>query len=559
MKLVNVSAGTLHSVQIGGEVVTTGHLKQPQAEPWLIDDNGVAGDRRAVHPDRLYGFSRAAYDHWGRELGVDPARWPDGFFGENLTFDSFDERALRVGDVFSLGSEVRLFVAGARNPCLKLSWRLGQPPEFQQRFAKSRHAGVYFGIIATGRVRPGDRLERIEHDAAMPSVADVSDFLIDRTPPPLAPLRRLLESPRLSIANRMLLGAKLEASERAEDETGARWPGWRPFIVDAVVDEAPEIRSVRLVPADGAPLPRAEPGQFVSVELDDGEGPVRRSWSLSSFAFDPLHYRLTVRRQAGRGSRRLHALVPGDRIRLRPPAGRFTLDMTSYRPLVLVAAGIGITPLKAMLDAQLARRNAPPVHLIYGGRDPAALAFREELAALAEAHDSVTLTMAYSRADVSGAHSGRITPDLVIDRLSTLSITIDGHSHRLPWFEAAIHICGPADFCRDLREGLLAKGGNAGLVMTESFVAPVAETTITTARISFAKSGTTADWTAADGLSLLELAEANDIVAASDCRAGSCLTCRSKLITGSTTADLGDGTCLPCIARPLSRDVTLEL
>lgn len=559
MRLLNVSAGRIQTVQIGSEVVRTAHVKEPLAGPWIIGENGVEGDHRAVHPDKLYAFSRSAYDYWGAELGVDPARWPDGFFGENLTLDTLDETDLRVGDVFALGDEVRIFVAGARNPCIKLSWRLAQPPTFQKRFAKSRHAGVYFGVERPGRVQPGDRLERVHSASEMPSVADVSGFIIDAEPPPLTDLERLLACPRLSAMNRILLTPKVEASARAADAVEGRWRGWRAFKVRAVVDEAADVRSAYLLPDDGERLPRAKPGQFVTLEMDGGDEPAAsRCWSLSSYAHEPTEYRVTVRRQEGEGSQRFHKLEPGDLVRLRCPAGEFTLDAGSFRPVVLVAAGIGITPLKAMLDAQLARRDGPAVHLIYGGRKAESLAFREELEALARSRDDFDLTLVYSRTEAPGAATGRITPDLITRALSDLSVVVDGHRHALPWFEANMYICGPNDFCVSIRDGLIARGANANQIFFELFTrVPEEATEVATARITFARSGLTATWRNGDDLSLLELAEANGIEIASSCRAGSCMTCRSTLIEGDATGALGDGTVLPCVARPKTAELTL--
>ena len=559
MHLLNVSAGGLHAVQIGTEVVTTGHLKVPQPEPWHVTDDGIPGDKRAVHPDKIYAFSRQAYAYWGEQLGVEAARWPDGFFGENLTFDTLDESDLRIGDVFTLGEEVCLFVAGARSPCLKLSWRLGQPPAFQRAFAKSRHAGVYFGVESPGRVRPGDRLRRIAHNPAMPSVADVSDFLIERDPPPLEPLQRLLGYARLSGTNRLLLSAKREAAERAQDRQEGRWRGWRPFVVSKVTQEAPEIRSVEFSPADGGRLPRAKPGQHVQVQFEHEGATIRRAWSLSAFSFTPERYRVTVRKQQGKGSQGLHALRLGDTVSLSAPAGDFTLDMGSYRPLVLIAAGIGITPLKAMLDAHFSRRDAPPAYLIYGGRSPKDLAFWEELEALAAAREDFSLTLIYSRAEVPGALHGRITPERVIAALSDLSVVVNGHRHALPWFEAAIHICGPGSLCTDLKDALVARGANANTVLFEQFGRTVERSEVVEASVRFAKSEQTIRWFAGDDFSLLELAEAAGIAVPNSCRSGSCLTCRSALIKGTSTADLGDGTCLPCIARPQAIDLVVDI
>ena len=127
MKLLNFCIGQIQTVQIGNEPVLTAHIKAPVAEPWLITDGGAEGDERAIHPDKIYAYSREGYDYWGNYLGVTPTRWPDGFFGENITLDKLDENELRVGDVLELGDEVRLVVAGARTPCAKLAWRLAHP------------------------------------------------------------------------------------------------------------------------------------------------------------------------------------------------------------------------------------------------------------------------------------------------------------------------------------------------------------------------------------------------------------------------------------------------
>ena len=506
-------------------------------------------------------FARAAYNHWGAHLGVDPARWPDGFFGENLTFDELDETELRVGDVFALGDEVRVFVAGARNPCVKLSWRLGQPPTFQMVFAKSRRAGVYMGVDAPGTVRPGDRLQRVHHDSAMPSVAEVSAFLIDREVPPLEPLRRLLAYGRLSPTNRMLLSAKLDAAEHAAEAVEGRWRGWRTFTAARIVAETQEVRSVELVPTDGGRLCAARPGQFVTLRLDGPDPePVTRCWSLSRFDDAPSTYRITVRRQEGKGSRRLHGLREGDTVLVRGPAGEFTLNRGTFRPVLLIAAGIGVTPLKAMLDAHLSRPGAPSVHLIYGARDPASAIFREELEKLAETREGFQLTMVYSRGDVPGALKGRITADLVIGTASELEVILNGEHHAVPWFEAEIYICGPGDLCRALTSEFTARGANPDRVFHELFAAlPVETTAIGSAEVIFASSGRCAEWRAEEDLSLLELAEASGIEVPYSCRAGSCLTCQSRLLGGEATGAIGDGTVLPCIARPASARVELEL
>jgi ferredoxin-NADP reductase/MOSC domain-containing protein YiiM len=559
MRLLNFSIGQVQTVQIGGDVVRTGHIKAPVAEPWRINEDGAEGDQRAAHPDKIYAFARTGYTHWGEYLKVDPKRWPDGFFGENLTLDDLDETDVRVGDVFALGDEVRLFVAGARNPCIKLAWRFSQPRTFQKIFAKSRRTGVYLGVLTPGVVRSGDVMKRIHHDPGMPSVADVCDYVSDHNPPPLEPLKRLLAFESFSSTNRLLLSSKLDAAQRAASAIEGRWAGWRPFTVAKIVEETPEIRSVHLRPVDGEPLCQPRAGQFVTVRMDDGGDAVTRSWSISEFRHGMDDYRLSVKRQSGPGSHWVHRAEVGDLVKLRAPAGEFTLDMGGFRPVVLIAAGIGITPLIAMLHAHLARPQSSPIFLLYGARTPEEAAFLGELEALAAAHRSVTTHFIYSRSAAGHGSPSRITPDLAISLLSDLHIFVGERRVDLPWYETDMYLCGPDDFCQRLRNEFVGLGANADNVFVELFTAPeMASSEIETAEVRFARSGTSLAWTAHDDLSLLDLAAAAGVAVESDCRAGSCLTCRTKVLDGAVTAELGDGTALLCIGKPTTSLLVLD-
>jgi ferredoxin-NADP reductase/MOSC domain-containing protein YiiM len=561
MKLLNFSVGQVKTIQISGRSVQTAHVKEPAAEPWVITADGAQGDQRAVHPDKIYAFARSGYEYWGSYLGMDPTRWPDGFFGENLTLDVLDEAELRVGDIFEMGDEVRLVVAGPRNPCQKLSWRLGQPLTFQKVFAQSGHTGVYFGVLRTGTVRPGDTMHRVLHDSTMPSLVDVANFAAGHSTPPLVPLKRLLDFENLSLTIRFILSAKLDAAERAAAAAEGRWRGWRGFVIEQIVEEAPEIRSFHLRPVDGDLLCRPRPGQFVAVRLP-GEGgeTITRTWSLSSYAHQPSSYRLTVRRQTGPGSNWLHRAGVGAKVELRAPAGDFVLDAGGFRPVVLVAAGIGVTPVLAMLHAHVARGpNAPPVYLIYGARTPRDMAFRGELDAIAAAHPSLRITYVFSQSDTDGRRATRITPDLLIELLGDLYIKLGERRVALPWFESDIYICGPGDFCRTIKTELTARGANADHLFTELFSELQRESSgLQAAEIRFRKSGLSCTWRAEQDLSLLELAEKTGISIESDCRAGSCLTCKTKVVEGSTTTETGDGCALLCIGRPKTAVLILD-
>ncbi|MCJ2180958.1 MOSC domain-containing protein [Novosphingobium album (ex Hu et al. 2023)] len=560
MKLLNVSAGKIQTVEIGGEKVRTAHVKMPRPEPWIITPDGAEGDERASHPDKLYAFARTGYGHWQAQLGVAPGEWNDGFFGENLTFDGLDETDIRVGDEFMLGEDVRLFVSGARTPCIKLAWRLNQPRDFLKTFAASRHTGVYLGVLDPGTVKPGDRLERVVHDPGMPSIADVCDYVAG-VQAPVELMRRLLAFERLSPTLRILLGARLNAAEAAERAGRHHWTGWRDFRIGRIVEETPEIRSVSLSPLDEGPLCLPQPGQFVSVRMADPSGDmIQRVWSLSSYAAGMDSYRLSIRRQQGPGSNWIHRAQAGDTVQLKAPAGSFVLDPGSYHPVVLVAAGIGITPLMAMLEAHLARENAPaPVHLIYGARRPGDAAFLGELLALAAARDDFTLTQVYSQADAGDWPRSRITAGIVKESVRDTYIALDGRRIPVPWYESDIYLCGPGDFCDALRDELVELGGQPGHIFSERFeAAGMAPGEIEEAEVRFVRSGTAAHWSARSGETLLDLAERAGVAVSSDCRAGACLTCRTPVTGGKVTADLGDGSALLCIGRPATPIIELD-
>jgi ferredoxin-NADP reductase/MOSC domain-containing protein YiiM len=553
MKLLNFSTGRVQTVQINGEPVRTAHVKRPCEEPWLITETGPAGDERAVHPDKIYAYARTGYRYWGGYLNVDSDAWDDGFFGENLTFDALDEGELRVGDVLEVGDEVRLVAAGPRNVCVKLAWRLGQPATFQKVFAESPHTGVYFGVLQGGRVRPGDESAVIERDPAMPTIRQVAQYILSHNLPPLEALQNVLANPHLSPVIRHILQTKVDAAARAASASEGRWTGWRPFTVDRIVEEARDIRSVHLRPTDRRPICRPRPGQFVSVRipLDQGEA-ITRTWSVSSYAHEMTHYRITVRREQGPGSQWIHDCVVGNSVLLRAPSGDFTLDSGGFRPVVLIATGIGITPLLAMLHAHLARGpTGIPIYLIYGARTPADQAFREELAALAVVHPALHITYAYSRAHREGRPAGRVNVDEVRAVLGDLHIMLGQHRVDQPWFENDTYVCGPADFCRALREELVARGGNADRIRYEIFSAPpVLETLLDQAEIHFARAGVTGHWRAEDDLSVLEIAERLGVAVSSDCRAGRCLTCKTMILEGAVTSMVPDGSGLLCISRP---------
>lgn len=179
-------------------------------------------------------------------------------------------------------------------------------------------------------------------------------------------------------------------------EAPGGWRGARAFRVSSKVAESSEITSFYLEPADGGALLAHQPGQYIGLRLLlDGEE-LRRNYSLSAKA-NGRNYRISVKREPdGRVSRHLHDVVQeGDLLELFPPAGDFVLR-DSERPLVLISAGVGITPTLSMLDS--ACHSGRPIHFIHCARHGDVHAFRDWVEAQAAEHPQIRHYVCYSEA-----------------------------------------------------------------------------------------------------------------------------------------------------------------
>jgi len=355
-----------------------------------------------------------------------------------------------------------------------------------------------------------------------------------------------------------------------ESALGAgRASGDRPFRVTRVVEESATVRSFHLQPADGGGISAYMPGQFLPLALDVGgePRPVRRTYTLSD-APDGRAYRITVKREAGgTASNWLHDnLAEGDTIRAARPAGGFVLDTDSRRPVLLLSAGIGVTPMIAMLNHLLGgpegRRRAPHrrVWFVHVARHGGEHVFADHLRQLARAHpDHLTAHVRYTAPrpeDVAGRDfdgTGRI------DRTALGAL--------LPLDDYDVYLCGPVGFMADTRTALDGLGVRPERIRSEAFgpAGPVAQApAVDSAEVSFRASGITATWTPQAG-SLLELAEAHGIDAPASCRSGSCGTCAAPLTRGTTgylrppVAVPEAGQILLCQAVPAGPTVELAL
>jgi ferredoxin-NADP reductase len=339
--------------------------------------------------------------------------------------------------------------------------------------------------------------------------------------------------------------------------------------VARLVRETDLVTSVYLQSVDGVVLPAPEPGQYVTVRLNAAGAPAPvRSYSLSEFG--PDGYRISVKREShGMASGYIGAaLAAGDEIEVAAPRGDFVLGQGDG-PVVLLSAGIGVTPVLAMLRALVAQHSPRPVWWIYTTSRPSTAALAGEAADLIGSLPNARRHVFYT-AD----SDGRSGPDVSTGRIDRSALAGLG----LP-IEATVYLCGPTGFMDAMTAALADLGVAHSRIHTEVFAslsainpgvvaadrpAPhVPAVTGTGPMVTFARAGISTPFDE-NQPSLLELAEACDVPTRWSCRTGVCHTCSTPLVSGSVTYSIDpltppdEGQVLLCITRPES-PVVLEL
>ena len=360
--------------------------------------------------------------------------------------------------------------------------------------------------------------------------------------------------------------AAVVADTRSPPPLTANWRG--QLRVANIIQETPTVKTLRLVPsANGRLLPFTfVPGQFLNLAFRIGGARMNRSYSISSSPTQREYVDLTVRREPrGAVSRHIDDLLkPGDKIEAGGPVGKFTFDGTEADSIVLLSAGVGITPMMSIARYLTDRSWPGDIFFVHTCRTPADLIFKNELAALQERHPRlhVAVTVSKPEGTVWKGHRGRITKEWLAEIVPDLA------SRR-------IHICGPPSMM-DATMALLSElGVPPEQVKTESFGTP---------KPAPAAAGTTAKPTApADGplvtfsknnkssrihidQTILELSEELGIGIQFSCRVGTCGVCKVKMTSGEVDMavqdaldddDKASGIILACQAKPKGA-VTVE-
>ncbi len=559
--LLSVNVGLPKNVAWQGKTVYTGAWKHPVDGPAIVrrlnidgdgqgDLAGHGGEQRAV-----LVYQVQSYRHWQQHFGRDDLG--HGQFGENLTVDGLTDDDVCIGDRYRIG-EAEFEVTQPRVTCYRVGLRLGEP-ELPALLVSHHRPGFYMRVLREGRVRAGDRIVKTRDGPGALSVAD-TDALLYLPGRDRAKLRAAVRIPALSPGWQQSF-RDLLAEDGGHPAGAPAWAGFRPLRVSKVVPESGTVSSIYLTAADGSPLPPAQSGQYLTLRVDGAGQPAPvRSYSLSS-APGAGAYRISVKREPrGAASRYLNGrLRPGATLEVAAPRGDFTLG-GGTGPVLLISAGIGLTPVLAMLHELAARHSEREVWWIHGARGP------QEHPLAAEAH-ALLASLPNAREHVFySATVGRLSKD----KLLALDIPA----------EASAYICGPASFMTDMRDALSAAGLDPGRIHTELFGAlpsinpgltgqagrpphqppgPAA----TGPMVTFARSGISTGFGEA-GRSLLELADACDVPSRWSCRTGVCHTCVTPLLSGSVSyapdplEPPAAGEVLICCARP-SADIVLDM
>jgi ferredoxin-NADP reductase/MOSC domain-containing protein YiiM len=577
MRLLSLNVGLPREVEWDGRTVRTAIFKSPvegrrRVRRLNVDGDGQAdlvghgGEHRAV-----YVYDRTAYEHWSEVLGRDDL--VPGHFGENFTVEGMPDDEVCVGDRYRIG-DATFEVTQPRVTCYKLGLRL-EEPRLPALFYSHGRPGFYLRVLEEGEVGAGDEIERIAVGPQAMSVREISAllYLPGHTP---AGLRRALSIPALPEGWRGSFEALLEQHERgaagnqglAGPSTPPAWSGLREFRVASARRESTSVRSFALEPVDGEALPEFLPGQFLALKLRPPDAPAAllRSYSLAAPP-DKRGYRIAVKREdGGRGSSFLHDGVDeGDVLEVGAPRGDFTLDVDGTGPVVLLSAGVGVTPVLGMLGALARAGSRRPVWWIHGARSGAEHAFAAEARELLPRLPAGRSHVRYSRPDSDDRPGldfdevGRVD----LDALLGLGVPRD----------ADFYLCGPSAFLRELTGALLGWGVEPGRVHREVFGPEPREDAPDPhpppgppgegPEVAFSRSALTIAWDDHYG-SLLELAEACDVPADWSCRTGVCHRCESGLVDGEVDYDpepLDDpapGQVLLCCSRPRG-PVTIDL
>jgi ferredoxin-NADP reductase/MOSC domain-containing protein YiiM/ferredoxin len=585
-RLLSVNVGRPRDIEWNGRTVHTGIWKDPVVGRRRVgrlnlegdgqgDLGGHGGEQRAV-----FVYQIESYRYWQEQLKRTDFVY--GQFSENFTIEGLSDDAVCIGDRFRVGSAL-FEITQPRVTCYRVGIRMNEP-RMPALLTSSGRPGFYFRVLGEGEVGAGDEIVKVGEATERMTVAEINALLYSPHHP-RDRLERALRIEALSPGWRASFEALLQSQTTAGVGGNAGLapaaaahpaaPGFRPLSVTAIDHESTDVVSLTMQSGDGQPLPAALPGQYVVLRLQRTAGgpPLFRSYSLSG-PVSTERYRISVKVEpngAAGTHLRDHVRV-GDALDVSSPRGSFVLQ-SGERPVVLLSAGIGATPVLAMLYAMAEARSTRQVLWLHGARDRQHHPFAAEVRSLVRALAHARSYVCYSRPESQDRMgedfdaTGHLSPS-VFDEVGVPR-------------DADVYLCGPTRFMAETRGALATLGVAAERIHVELFNGsePITPGVVGAATrsphlpkgdaptgplVSFARSGIVAHWNASAYRSILELAEACDVPARWSCRTGVCHTCESGLVSGAVVYGPeplerpADGNVLACCSRPIG-DVVIDL
>ncbi|WP_225031571.1 MOSC and FAD-binding oxidoreductase domain-containing protein [Paraburkholderia sp. XV] len=585
-RLLSVNVGLPRDIEWNGRTVHTGSWKLPVQGRCVArrlgldgdgqgDLGGHGGEQRAV-----LAYQIDSYRHW--QAFLHRKEFGFGQFSENFTIDGLPDREVCIGDVYKIGHAI-FEVTQPRVTCYRLGIRMGEP-RMAALLTSSGRPGFYLRVLQEGDVGAGDEIVKLRGAKEQMTVEEINALLYS----PAHPRDRLERavcidalSPGWRASFNTLLGAidsgatSGNAGLAPAATSNAATPGFRQLGVAAIQRESADVLSFVFEATDGLPLQQARPGQYVVLRLRQGakDPAFFRSYSLSG-APSTGRYRISVKLEpnGAAGTYLGNRVRVGDTLDVSAPRGDFVLK-EGIGPVVLLSAGIGVTPVLSMLHALSVAGSRRQVLWIHAARDGEHHPFGAESRRLlnmlehARGHVCYSAPAASDRMGDDFDDTGRVSQTV----LEKIGLPVD----------ADVYLCGPASFMHDMK-GTLERMGVPGSRLhlerfggVESFNPGVTGTSVRAPHlppsevaegplVSFARSGIAAHWNALAYPSILELAEACDVPVRWSCRSGVCHNCESGLVSGTVAYEPepldkpADGNVLICCARPAG-DIVVDL
>jgi ferredoxin-NADP reductase/MOSC domain-containing protein YiiM len=535
---------------------------------------GHGGEQRAV-----FVYQIESYRYWQEQLKR--TDFVHGQFGENFTIEGLPDDAVCIGDRYQIGSAL-FEVTQPRVTCYRVGIRMNEP-RMPALLTSSGRPGFYFRVLQEGEVGADDEIVKVGEAEERMIVAEINALLYSPDHPRNR-LERALRIEALSPGWRQSFEALLQSQTTVGSGNAGLAPaavahpvapGFQQLSVTAIDHESADVLSLTMQSPDGQPVRTALPGQYVVLRLQQTAGytPLFRSYSLSG-PVSTERYRISVKIEPnGEAGTYLRDHVQvGDVLDVSSPRGSFILQ-AAERPVVLLSAGIGATPVLAMLHALAAARSTRQVLWLHGARDrqhhPFAAEVRHLIRALRHGRSYVCYTRPGSSDkvgedfDATGHFSRPILDEVGVPR------------------EADVYLCGPTRFMAEIKVALASLGVCPERIQVEIFNGSESMTpgvvgaatraphlpkddTKTGLLVSFARSGVAAHWKASAYQSILELAEACDVPVRWSCRTGVCHNCESGLVSGAVVYGPepldkpAGGNLLVCCSQPIG-DVVIDL